>query len=352
MALTRLRDTEHKPRGLSRADDSARRELMAANLALAGLMGLGAVGYVVIEEWSWLDAFYMTFITLTTIGFGEVQSLSPLGRVFTIFLGLGGIGTVAFIATRSAQILINSRTFSERHRLKMIEKLSDHYIICGFGRIGSRIAVDLSVNDIPFLIIERSQPKIDQILDAGFTHVDGDAEEEMTLDAAGIRRAKGLILTLPEDRANVFVTLVAREMNPDVFILARTDKEQNRRKLLRAGANQVISPYEIGADRMAQVILRPDVDKFMSSVRFTESMNLQEVKIEEGSLLAGSSLDGSDFRSRFEAIVVAIIDKETDKMVFNPRSDVELTPGDSLVVLGSLEMVQQLREEGCAPATA
>ena len=328
----------------------ARRELIAANIMLLALMALGAIGYVVIEDWSWLDAFYMTFITLTTIGFSEVRDLSDMGRVFTIFLGLGGIGTVAFIAARSAQILINSRSFRQRQLQKMIESLTDHYILCGYGRIGSRIAADLAARNVPFVVIERTEAKLDQIVADRHLHVEGDAEEDATLQRAGIDRAKGLILTLPEDRANVFVTLVAREINPDIFILARTDKEQNKRKLIRAGANTVVSPYEIGADRMAQVILQPNVDKFMQRVRDTASMNLEEVRIEKGAMLAGKTLAGSEFRKRFDAIVVAIIDVETDTMTFNPKEDVELTPGDSLVVMGSAEMVQKLREAGCSAA--
>jgi voltage-gated potassium channel len=326
---------------------SIRRELITANLFLLGLMGLGGTGYVVIEGWPWIDAFYMTFLTVTTIGFGEVQTLSSVGRVFTIFLGLGGIGSVAFIATRSAQILMNSRAYRERSQRKMIEQLEDHYILCGYGRIGSRIATDLESRGVPFVVIELAPRKLKQIMDAGQLYIEGDAEEEDVLRQAGLERAKGLILTLPQDPANVFVTLVARDLNPDLFILARTDKHENKRKLLRAGANTVVSPYEIGADRMAQVILQPNVDKFMESVRHTESMNLEEVEVQACSMLDGKTLQESEFRKRFDAIVVAMIDDETDEMVFNPKGDVRLTPGDSLVVLGSAEMVELLRTEGC-----
>jgi voltage-gated potassium channel len=332
---------------VSVGEKSVRRELVGANLALFALLMLGSVGYVVIEDWSWMDALYMTFITLTTIGFGEVREMSDLGRIFTIFLGLGGIGTVAFIATRSAQILINSNSLQRRQQAKMIEKTKDHYIICGYGRIGSRIASDLQQRSIPFVIIERDPSKLEQIVADEFLYIDGDAELEETLEVAGIHRAKGLILTLPQDQANVFVTLVARELSDSVFILARTDKIQNKRKLLRAGANSVVSPYEIGADRMAQVIFQPALDKFLEGVRHTGAMDLEEVQIEEGAALAGVTLAESDFRKHFDAIVVAIIDGKTQDMAFNPKDDATLRAGDSLVVLGSAEMVQRLREEGC-----
>lgn len=330
---------------MSSGSDDVRRELIGANLMLLALMATGAIGYRVIEEWSWLEGFYMTFITLTTIGFGEVRDMSDLGRVFTIFLGLGGIGTVAFIATRSAQILINSSKLRKRQQEKMIERTKDHYILCGYGRIGSRIATDLKKRGVPFVVIENSPAKLEQIVADEHLYIDGDAELEETLEMAGIGRAKGLILTLPLDRANVFVTLVARELNQEIFILARTDKHQNKRKLIRAGANTVVSPYEIGADRMAQVVLQPNVDKFMERIRQTEAMNLEEIMIEAGSSLDGTTLAQSQFRQKFDAIVVAIIDSETDTMVFNPKDDAELTPGDSLVVLGSREMVQRLRDE-------
>lgn len=330
---------------MSSGSDDVRRELLGANLMLLALMATGAVGYRVIEGWSWLEGFYMTFITLTTIGFGEVRDMSDLGRVFTIFLGLGGIGTVAFIATRSAQILINSSKLRKRQQEKMIERTRDHYILCGYGRIGSRIATDLKMRGVPFVVIENAPNKLEQIVADEHLYIEGDAETEETLERAGIARAKGLILTLPLDSANVFVTLVARELSQDIFILARTDKHQNKRKLLRAGANTVVSPYEIGADRMAQVILQPNVDKFMERIRHTEAMNLEEIMIEEGSSLDGTTLAKSQFRQKFDAIVVAIIDCETDTMAFNPKDDAELTPGDSLVVLGSREMVQRLRDE-------
>ncbi len=327
--------------------EGIKRELLTANLFLFGLLGVGGMGYMIIEGWTWADSLYMTFLTVTTIGFSEVQTLSAGGRAFTMLVGLGGIGTVAFIATRSAQILMNTRSYQERTTRKMIEKTSNHYIVCGFGRIGSRIVADLESKNIPFVVIEKAPDKLNNLADFDWLVVEGDAEDEEVLRRAGIERAKGMILTLPEDSANVFVTLVAREMNPDLFILARTDKNQNKRKLLRAGADTVVSPYEIGADRMSQVILQPKVDEFMQGIRNAESMSLVEVEIEKGSLLADNTLAGSEYGDRFEAIVVAMIQRETGEMVFNPKDDVGLMPGDSLVVLGSSEMVQRLRSDGC-----
>ena len=237
-------------------------------------MGIGTVGYSTIEQWTLVEGLYMTFITMTTIGFQEVHELSSFGRIFTIFIGLTGIGTVAFIATRSAQVLIVGQRLKQRQLMQTISKLSDHYILCGYGRIGMRIAEDFSRSGVPFVIIENAEAKVERLKHQQLLYIDGDAEEEEFLEAAGITKARGLILTLPEDSVNVFVTLVAREINPDLFILVRTNKHQNRRKLIRAGADKVVSLYEIGADRMAQVILRPAVDRFMENVLHTDALNL------------------------------------------------------------------------------
>jgi voltage-gated potassium channel len=168
---------------MSAVGDKQRGELFLANLLLLSLLGIGAMGYVLIEKWTWLDAFYMTFLTLTTIGFSEVGQLSSPGRIFTMFLGAAGIGTVAFIATRSAQLILTRRSYRERTLTKMIENTRDHYIVCGYGRIGSKIAEDLSARGVPFVVIENTPMKLEQIVAAEHLYVAGDAEEEETLKA-------------------------------------------------------------------------------------------------------------------------------------------------------------------------
>jgi len=330
-------------------NSSVRNELILANVVLLALLATGTIGYVLLEDWYWTDGLYMTFLTLTTIGFGEVHELSSLGRVFTIVIGLTGIGTVAFIATRSVQVVINSARFHQRQTMKTINKLSDHYILCGYGRIGKRIAEDLKRGGVPFVVIETDQKKLEQIEQSPLLYVAGDAEEESVLISAGLERARGLILTLPEDSVNVFVTLVARELNPKLFILARTNKHENRKKLLRAGADQVVSPYEIGADRMAQVVLRPNVDRFMDRVLRTEALNLtmEEVLIAEHAMIAGKTLASSGLRAKFDAIVVAIMNGVTKEMTFNPVADVKLNAGDTLIILGSQDMIERLKNDGC-----
>ncbi len=330
--------------------EQAKREILLASALLMVLLAVGTAGYMLIEQWDWLDGLYMTFITLTTIGFNEVNTLSDLGRFFTICIGVVGIGTVAFIATRTAQIVLTSQAIRLRHMSKMIRQLDGHYIIAGYGRIGSRIAHDLKAAGKQFVVIDDSSDKIEASAKAGFLHVQGDAQIESTLTSAKIESAKGLILTLPEDSANVFVTLTARELNPELFIMVRTDTQKNSRKLVRAGADKVVAAYEIGADRMAQVILRPHVDQFMEEVLLSNDLdlNMHEVTVEKDSLLAGKTLAESKFRQQFDAIVIASLERTGDGMNFNPSADTMINEGDILIVLGSRAMIERLKEIGCA----
>ncbi len=334
--------------------EGAQREILVAGLALLLLVIIGTVGYELIEGMSALDGLYMTFITLTTIGFGEVDPLSGTGKVFTIVISIFGIGIVAFVATRTAQVLVRYQHLHQRFMQRKIDRLQGHYVVCGYGRLGRRIIADLAEAGRSFVVIERDPERVLNIDAAGYLYVEGDAEEERTLRAAGVERAEGLVLTLPEDSANVFVALTAKEMHPGVFTLARTNQHRNTRKLLRAGVDKVISPYEIGADRMAQVILRPYVDQFMEQVLHVGALDLrmEEVRIEPGSLLDGRSLAESDFRNRFNAVVIALLNEDTGQWRFNPTPTAPMDAGDILIVLGDRDMIERLRSEGCAPVEA
>lgn len=331
--------------------DPIHREILYAALLLMVLFAVGTLGYAYLEGWPWEDGFYMTFITLTTIGFTEVRELSVIGRFFTVGIALFGIGAVTFIVSRSAQLLLTSQRLQERFMKEKLNQVEDHFIICGYGGIGSRLARDLHEADKSFVVIDRDPEIIEDLETTGYLCLEGDAEEEDTLERAGIHRARGLILALPEDSANVFVTLMAREMDPDIFILARTTYHRNRRKLVHAGADKVVAPDEVGADRMAQVILRPNVDQFMEEVLRTGALGLEleEVTVQDGAPLAGKTLAESDFRQRFDAVVIGILDSASDEMRFNPSPKDKLKTGDILLVLGNNEMIKRLREEGCSP---
>ncbi len=335
--------------GLLTNIDPAHREILFASLFLVLWLLVGTLGYTAIEGWSLMDGLYMTFITLTTIGFGETHTLSTTGRLFTILIAFVGIGSVAFVAARSAQVLLAGQRLRQRQMTRRIKHMHDHYIICGYGRIGKRVAADLQTAGKPFVVLERDEELVAAMQEAGVPAMVGDAEDEATLRQAGIEHAQGLITLLPEDSDNVFVTLVAREINPRLFILARTNNSKNRRKLLQAGAAQVVAPSEVGADRMAQVILRPNVDRVMEQVLKTSSLSLQmeEVKVETDAPLAGKSLAESQFRQQFDVVVITIIKGASGEMTFNPGPSHQIEAGDILIVLGSQEMISRLAREGC-----
>ena len=323
--------------------------------ALIVLLTVGTAGYMGIEGWTPMDAFYMTFITLTTIGFSEVEPLSEAGKVFTVGLAFVGIGTFATIASRVVQILVTSNTLRERAMQRRIDKLSDHYVVAGYGRLGQRIVRDLVAAGREVVVVDRRDDRADQLTEAGYPFIQGEAEEEETLRAAGTERAAGLVLVLPQDAANVFVALSARELGgSDLFIVARTNEQTSIKKLLRAGADKVISPLEIGADRIAQTILRPRVDRFMEQVLGVEALDfdLEEVVIEAGSLLDGASLLDVDFRRRFNAIVVAVLQAASGEWQFNPDARLPLAAGDTLIVLASLDQLRRIRTEGVRSGTA
>jgi voltage-gated potassium channel len=339
-----------------RADrpSGALREVALGSAALVVLLTVGTVGYEIIEGWGAMDSFYMTFITLTTIGFAEVQPLSDAGKVFTVVLAFVGIGTFATIASRIVQILVTTTTLRQRAMQRRISKLRGHYVVAGYGRLGRRITRDLAAAGRDVVVIERADDRVAELEADGHPYVQGDAVEEEVLLEAGIERAAGLVLVLPEDAANVFVALSAREIGlDDLFIVSRTNEQASLNKLLRAGADKVISPLEIGADRIAQTILRPRVDRFMEQVLGVDALDfdLEEVTVEAGSLLDGRSLAEVDFRRRFNAIVVAVLQAEGGSWQFNPDATLPLRAGDTLIVLASLEQLARIRSEGARAGT-
>jgi len=310
---------------------------------------IGSVGYHIVEGMEFFDGFYMTFITITTIGFSELKNLSSAGRVLTMVLFVMGIGVISYIASQTTQLIFESEIFRRRAMRKQLEKMEQHYIVAGYGRIGHRIAEVLKDANIPLVVIENRESSIERIRENGHLYVEGDAQDEDILKEAGIERAKGLICTLSRDQDNVFVTLIGRDLNPDIFILVRTNQHQNTKKILRAGANKVISPYEIGADRMANVILRPHVDQFMDRILggTTQDHVFDEVKIFSGSELAGKTLSEAEIRQKYFVVIIAIIPEDKDNIRFNPGSDDKITVGDSLIVLGDVDRIKHLREDGC-----
>ena len=231
------------------------RHLRFSIAALVSVIALGTLGYATIEDWRVFDALYMTIITLATVGFREVHELSPEGKIFTIVLIISGTGIIAYTLSSLIQFTLEGQLRKILGRKKLesrIGKLRDHYIICGYGRIGHLICREFQSRPTPFVIVEQNPNHIERLEREGYMYVEGDATDDETLQSAGIEHAKGLITAVTSDTDNVYITLTARGLNPKLFILARAGEEGAEKKLMRAGASKVISPYTIGASRMAQ----------------------------------------------------------------------------------------------------
>jgi voltage-gated potassium channel len=326
----------------ARGSQRLRRVVALLCLVLAG----GTIGYVAVEGWSAWDAFYMTVITVTTVGYGEVHRLSSGGRVVSIILAIGGVGTVLYAFTLVAADVIEGglrERFELRRRLRMINDLNNHFIICGSGRIGSIIAAEFRRQAVPFVIVERDPEKLHEALERGDVAVEADASREDVLKRVGIERARGLIAAVGTDAENVYAVLSARVLRPDLYIIARAESEDAERKLLRAGANRVLSPYEIGALQMAQTALRPAVVDFVQLATSSENLELamEQIQIGEATALAGRSLIEANLRQRYGVVVVGI-QRGDGKMEFNPSPEAVMKAGDQLVVLGRPENLRQL----------
>ena len=246
-----------------------RRKVIIIITLFLATIGLGTAGYRVIEGWQPLDAFYMTIITLTTVGFGELRPLSAAGRLFTVGLIIGGMGIVAYASTTAVQWLVSGELKGEllaRRRRRMLDKLQQHDIVCGFGRMGQHIVAELARRDRPFVVIDRNAETVERCRQLGYHCVLGNAAEEATLHKAGIMRARSLIAAVNSDAGNVFIILTARALRSDLIIVARGNYDSAESKLRRAGANEVISPYLIGGRSMVHYVDRPGLVEFLDVV--------------------------------------------------------------------------------------
>ena len=308
-------------------------------LILLGLVLLiGTAGYAVIEGWKILDAIYMTVITITTVGYGEVRAVSPTGRVFTIALICMGMGIIAYTLGMVAQAMVELqvRSILGRKRLGLkIKSIKNHYILCGYGRIGRIISQELKASRIPLLVIDSNPDSKQGLEQQDIPYIIDDATSEDVLIEAGIERAKGLISVVLSDADNLFITMTARGLNPGLFILARAEEEQSHKKLLRAGANRVVLPYLIGGQKMAHTITKPAVADFLELTVHDKNIELEmgEVLVKDRSRLKGVTLADSGIRQKMNVIIVAIR-KENGEMAFNPSSETLIETGDTLIALG------------------
>jgi len=322
-----------------------RKSILKVLTAIAVTVAFGTAGYILVEGWGFLDSLYMTVITLTTVGYREVHDLSDGGVIFTIILLVGGVGVVIFALTKGAQVILDleyNQIFRRRRVEKAIRGLKDHYIICGYGRMGKIIARELREEGVKFLVIEKRPIQQEE---EGVLILKGDATRDETLHEAGIDRASGLISVLPTDAENLFVVLSARGLNPNLLIVARAIEEGSEQKLLRAGATKVVSPYHIGGLRMAHTVLKPTVVDFLEFATKSGNLELQieEIQIQEKSELIGLTLEECGIGRDLGVIIVAI-KQPTGDTRFNPTFRSTVKPGDTLIALGEQSKLRMVEE--------
>lgn len=310
------------------------------------LVFFGTGGYMVIEGWPFDDALYMTIITMATVGYGEVHQVSDTGRAFTMFLIVMGVGYFMYVVGLIVQFLVEDRirVILGRRKLEIqIAKLKNHYIICGYGRIGRVLSRYLTERYLDVVIIEKNTDRQERMDEDGVLYLIGEATDENLLIKAGIKRAKGLVTAVATDSENVFLTLIAKQLNPDLFIVARAIQNTAKRTLQAAGAEKVISPYDLGARRMAHAILRPTVIKFLE-LAFTDDntdIQVEEILVHSTSRLLNVELKNSGIRQQLDLIILTI-KKADGSMIFNPKADTRIETDDTLVVVGRARSVSEL----------
>jgi voltage-gated potassium channel len=324
-----------------------RKELIAGGVALAVVFLLGTLWYWLIEQWSIVESAYMTMITLSTVGFGEVRPLTERSRLFTIALILMGIVTIGYIANRFTEALIQGyfqEGIQRRQQRRLIKTLANHYILCGFGRTGRHIAAEFAAEGIPFVVIEANPEQVEEALELGYTVEQGDATLDEVLLRMGVERAVCLVASLPSDAENLYTILSAKTLNPKIRAIARASSEEAVPKLQRAGADAVVSPYITGGRRLAAAALRPQVMDFVDGILTgtDRAFYLEEFLIDADQCpYVGQTLAQARLRSQSGALVLAI--RRTDgTLVGGPTGDTLILSGDSLICMGTAEQLRTL----------
>lgn len=334
------------PRGL-RARPLRARHLPLWAAAVAGAVTVGTLGYVVLFDWPLADAVYMTVITLTTVGFREVRELDTLAsRLWTMLVAVGGVavifGSIGIVAETVLSEAAGGRREARRMR-EAVAELRDHYVLCGYGRVGSTVARELAEAGHRVVVLDIGADSLDRAVRDGHLVVEGDGTDDATLRGAGIERARGLVTTIDSDANNVYVTLSARALNPALFIVARANAEGAEAKLLQAGANRVVSPYRMAGRRIAELAVRPRVADYIDAALAHGNLSFA---LEEVEVAAGGALAGRTVGSLHDAGVVTLaIVAPGGTYDANPPRTRALAAGESLIASGSTEALRRLREQ-------
>jgi len=318
-------------------------------LYFVALAAVGSIGFYVIggDQWSWIDSLYMTIITLSTVGYGEVHTLTGAGKIWSILIIIFGVSGIGALIRTLNEEFIQLELFRKNTMMKTISKLKNHYVICGYGRMGAVIAKELQEKNLEFVIIENNEQKVEIIRSKGMFCVNGDAASEETLQDARVDQAAGVAVVLDTDQDNLFVTMSMKTTNPDLFILSRCAKEDNQSKLIRAGANKVVNPYTAGGHRMAEILSKPQVEDSISVVSPKHSdlnLTLDEISLKDLTQYDGVLIKDSNIREEFDVMIVGII-KETGESIINPAPDTILSNKYTILLMGESDKMDRFKAE-------
>ena len=313
------------------------------------LLTIGSAGFYFIggEKWSLIDSLYMTVITLSTVGYGEVHKLDDLAKVWSILLIIFGVTGIGALLRTINEEFIQSKLFWNKKMIKNISKLKNHYIICGYGRMGAVIARELDDKNQKFLIIENNEQKVEIIRSKGMLCINGDATSDEILQNAQIDKAAGVAVVLDTDQENLFVTMTIKTTNPDIFLLSRCAKEYNESKLLRAGANKVINPYKAGGHRMAEMLSKPQVEDSISVVSPKHAdlnLTLDEISLKNCKEYDNVTINDSKIRENYDVNIVGII-KDNGESIINPEPDTLLSTNDIILLIGDEDKMSVFKEQ-------
>lgn len=323
------------------------RHLKIAICWVLGVLILGTVGYMLIEHLSFVDALYTTIDMMATVG-STTHPLSQTGRLFTLLVLVLGVGSLLYTFAVGMEFMIEghlNREIRRRFMDRKIDALRNHYIVCGYGRVGSQIVEDFSARKVPFVIIDGKEQLVEQCIERGYLVMQGDATSDEVLHAAGIQHARCLLAATDNDANNIYITLSARHLNQKLFIVARANHDETEEKLKLAGADRVLSPYTIGGHRMATLALQPAVVEFLDAVTRAGNIELavQEVILSPTSVLIGKTMVAAQNTMNDGTMIVAL--KKAGKLIAGTRAQIFIEAGDAIIVVGAPEQLASLKRE-------